>query len=108
MQKKVSANAKSSHAAILTLQASEEAKDFEQHEKWEEALSKYEEAAKLNCNYDYSDQRQISRKIDELNVKAGRTEDGSSILNNVKTILADYSKYRYVRENPVYVNRYYL
>ena len=56
--------------------AMEEAKDFEQHEKWEEALSKYEEAAKLNCNYDYSDQRQISRKIDELNVKAGRTEDG--------------------------------
>lgn len=85
--------------------AMEEAKDFEQHEKWEEALSKYEEAAKLNCNYEYSDQRQISRKIDELNVKAGRTEDGPSILNNAKTILADYSKYRYVRENPVYVNK---
>ena len=85
--------------------AMEEAKDFEQQEKWEEALSKYEEAAKLNCNYGYSDQRQISRKIDELNVKAGRTEDGSSILNNAKTILADYSQYRYVRENPVYVNK---
>ena len=85
--------------------AMEEAKDFEQQEKWEDALSKYEEAAKLNCNYGYSDQRQISRKIDELNVKAGRTEDGPSILNNAKTILADYSQYRYVRENPVYVNK---
>jgi hypothetical protein len=85
--------------------AMEEAKNFEQQEKWEDALSKYEEAAKLNVNYGYSDQRQISRKIDELNVKAGRTEDGPSILNNAKTILADYSQYRYVRENPIYVNK---
>ena len=85
--------------------AMEEAKDFEQQEKWEDALSKYEEAAKLNCNYGYSDQRQISRKINDLYEKAGRTEDGPSILNNSKTILADYSKYRYVRENPIYVNK---
>ena len=38
-------------------------------------------------------------------MKAGRTEDGPSILNNAKVTLADYSKYRYVRENPVYVNK---
>ena len=56
--------------------AMEEARDCEKKENWEDALSKYEEAAKLNVNYGYSDQRQISRKIDELNVKAGRTEDG--------------------------------
>ena len=85
--------------------AMEEAKAFEESEKWEDALSKYEEAAKLNCNYGYSDQRSISRKITDLYVKAGRTEDGPSVLNNSKTILADYSQYRYVRENPVYVNK---
>lgn len=85
--------------------AMEEARNFEQQEKWEEALDKYEEAAKLNCNYEYSDQRQITRKINDLYVKAGRTEDGPSILNNAKTILADYSQYNYVRENPVYVNK---
>lgn len=28
-----------------------------------------------------------------------------SILNNAKTILPDYSQYRYVRENPIYVNK---
>ena len=85
--------------------AMEEAKDLERQEKWEDALNKYEEAAKLNCNYGYSDQRQISRKISDLYVKVGRTEDGPSILNNDKVTLADYSKYRYVRENPVYVNK---
>jgi len=85
--------------------AMEEAKASEQKENWEEALNKYEEAAKLNCNYGYSDQRQISRKINELYVKVGRTDDGPSILNNAKTILPDYSQYRYVRENPVYVNK---
>jgi len=82
-----------------------EAKDFEQKENWEEALDKYEEAAKLNCKYSYSDQRQVTRKINDLYVKVGRTEDGPSILNNAKTILPDYSQYRYVRENPVYVNK---
>lgn len=82
-----------------------EAKDFEQKEKWEEALEKYEEAAKLNCKYSYTDQRQITRKINGLYVKAGREEDGPSILNNSKTILSDYSGYRYVKENPVFVNK---
>jgi hypothetical protein len=85
--------------------AMESAKDYEGGEYWEDALNKYEEAAKLNCKYEYSDQRQISRKISDLYVKVGRTEDGPSILNNSKTILADYSKYRYVRENPIYVNK---
>ena len=85
--------------------AMESAKDYEGGEYWEDALNKYEEAAKLNCKYEYSDQRQISRKISDLYVKVGRTEDGPSILNNGKTILSDYSKYRYMRENPVYVNK---
>ncbi len=83
----------------------EEAKYFEQEGKWEEALNKYEDAAKLNCKYQYTDQRQITRKINELYTKEGRVEDGPSILNNAKTILPDYSAYRYVRENPVYVNK---
>ena len=82
-----------------------EAKDYELAEEWEEALNKYEEAAKLNCQYGYSDQRQITKKINELYIKAGQEEDGPSILNNAKTILPDYSQYRYVRENPVYVNK---
>ena len=85
--------------------AMQSAKDYEGGEYWEDALAKYEEAARLNCNYDYTDQQQISRKISELYVKAGRTEEGPSILNNAKVTLADYSKYRYVRENPVYVNK---
>lgn len=82
-----------------------EAKDFEQKENWEEALEKYEEAAKLNCKYGYTDQMQITRKINGLYVKAGREDDGPSILNNAKSILPDYSGYRYVRDNPVYVNK---
>jgi hypothetical protein len=85
--------------------AMESAKEYEGGEYWEDALNKYEEAAKLNCNYGYTDQQQISRKISELYVKAGRTEEGPSILNNAKVTLADYSKYRYVRENPIYVNK---
>ncbi len=85
--------------------AMQSAKDYEGGEYWEDALAKYEEAARLNCNYDYTDQQQISRKITELYVKAGRTEEGPSILNNDKVTLADYSKYRYVREDPVYVNK---
>ena len=82
-----------------------EAKSFEQEEKWEDALDKYEEAAKLNCKYGYTDQKQISRKITGLYAKAGREDDGASVLNNAKTILPDYSQYRYVRENPIYVNK---
>ena len=85
--------------------AMEEAKSYEESEKWEDALGKYEEAAKLNCKYGYTDQQQITRKINGLYEKAGRTEEGPSILNNAKVTLADYSKYRYVRENPVYVNK---
>jgi tetratricopeptide (TPR) repeat protein len=85
--------------------ALEEAKSYEASGRWEDALDKYEEVAKLNCNYGYTDQQQISRKITALYEKAGRTEEGPSILNNAKTILPDYSKYRYVRENPVYVNK---
>jgi hypothetical protein len=82
-----------------------EAKDYEAQENWDEALDKYEEAAKLNCKYGYTDQRGISKKIATLYVKAGREDDGPSWLNNSKTILPDYSGYRYVRENPVYVNK---
>jgi len=85
--------------------AMESAKDYETGEYWEDALGKYEEAAKLNCKYGYTDQMQLTRKINGLYVKAGRTDDGPSILNNATTILPDYSGYRYVRENPVYVNK---
>ena len=85
--------------------ALEEAKSYEASGRWEDALDKYEEVAKLNCNYGYTDQHQITRKINDLYVKVGRTEEGPSILNNAKVTLADYSKYRYVRENPVYVNK---
>ena len=66
--------------------AMESAKDYEGGEYWEDALEKYEEAAKLNCKYGYTDQMQITRKINGLYVKAGRTEDGPSILNNDLTI----------------------
>jgi hypothetical protein len=82
-----------------------EAKAYEQQENWEEALEKYEEAAKLNCKYGYTDQHGLSRKITSLYVKGGREDDGPSILHNDQTILPDYSQYRYVRENPVYVNK---
>lgn len=82
-----------------------EAKAFEASENWEEALEKYEEAAKLNCKYGYTDQRTISRKITSLYVKGGREDDGPSILHNDAVKLTDYSAYRYVRENPVYVNK---
>lgn len=47
----------------------------------------------------------MSRKITSLYVKGGREDDGPSILNNSKTILSDYSKYRYVKENPVFTNK---
>lgn len=53
-----------------------EGKDFEQKENWEEALAKYEEAAKLNCKYSYTDQRAILQKITSLYAKAGREDDG--------------------------------
>ena len=82
-----------------------EAKDFEAGENWEEALEKYEEAAKLNCKYGYTDQRNLTRKISSLYVKGGREDDGPSILHNAEVTLADYSCYHYMRENPVYVNK---
>ena len=85
--------------------AIQEAKYFESKEDWENALEKYEEAATLNCKYEYTDQRTISNKITNLYVKAGREVDGPSPLNNAKTILSDYSGYRYVRENPIYKNK---
>jgi hypothetical protein len=85
--------------------AMSEAKAFEADENWEEALEKYEEAAKLNCKYSYTDQRSISNKITNLYVKAGREDDGPSILHNAEVTLADYSAYRYMRENPVFVNK---
>lgn len=82
-----------------------EAKAAEDAEDWEEALGKYEEAAKLNCKYSYTDQRSISQKITSLYVKAGREDDGPSILHNAEVTLADYSVYHYMRENPVFVNK---
>ena len=82
-----------------------EAKAAEGKEDWEEALQKYEEAAKLNCKYSYTDQRAISQKITSLYTKAGREDDGPSILHNAEVKLADYSAYRYMRENPVFVNK---
>ena len=82
-----------------------EAKAFEEKENWEEALEKYEEAAKLNCKYGYTDQRTLSKKITSLYVKGEREDDGPSILHNASITLADYSGYRYMRENPVYVNK---
>ena len=82
-----------------------EAKAFEAAENWEEALEKYEEAAKLNCKYSYTDQRSISQKITSLYVKGGREDDGPSVLHNAQVTLADYSAYHYMRENPVFVNK---
>ena len=82
-----------------------EAKAAESAEAWEEALGKYEEAAKLNCKYGYTEQRTISQKITSLYTKAGREDDGPSILNNAKVTLGDYSVYHYMRENPVFVNK---
>ena len=66
-----------------------EAKASEAEEQWGNALEKFEEAAKLNCKYGYSDQHTLTQKISSLYVKAGRQEDGPSILNNANTILSD-------------------
>ena len=46
--------------------AMESARDYEGGEYWDDALTKYEEAAKLNCKYGYTDQMQITRKINHL------------------------------------------
>lgn len=82
-----------------------EAKAYEAAEDWEEALEKYEEAAKLNCKYGYTEQRTLSNKITSLYVKGEREDDGPSILHNAEVTLPDYSAYSYMRENPVYVNK---
>jgi hypothetical protein len=79
----------------------EQAKQLEQEEKWSEALEKYEELSKLNCDYGYSDQKGISMKITSLYEKAGRTEDGASVVNNKSVTLDDYSKYRFMLKNPI-------
>ena len=79
----------------------DEAKELEKAEKWSDALDKYEEAAKLNCDYGYTDQKNISTKITSLYAKAGRTEEGPSVVNNPSVTLADYSKYRFTLQNPI-------
>ncbi len=82
--------------------AMDEARELEEDGKYAEALVKYEEAAVLNWNYGYTDQRNITRKITSLYAPAGRTEDGPSVINNDKVTLSDYSGYRFIRENPIY------
>ena len=79
----------------------EEAKRLEKEGSWEDALSKYEEASKLNCDYGYTDQKGLSMKITSLYAKAGRTEDGPSVVNNPSVTLADYSQYRFTLQNPI-------
>lgn len=81
--------------------AMDAARELEEDGKYADALAKYEEAAVLNWKYGYSDQRSLTRKITSLYVPAGRTEEGSSILNNSKVTLPDYSGYRFMRENPI-------
>ena len=78
-----------------------EAKSLESEEKWADALDKYEEAAKLNCDYGYTDQKSVTLKINSLYEKAGRTEEGPSVLNNKTTILPDYTRYRFTAQNPI-------
>lgn len=79
----------------------EKAKQLESEEKWDEALEKYEEMAKLNCDYGYTDQKNISTKITSLYEKAGRAEDGPSVVNNPSVTLTDYSNYRFMVKNPI-------
>ena len=79
----------------------EKAKQLELEEKWAEALERYEEVAKLNCDYGYTDQKTISTKITSLYEKAGRTEEGPSVVNNKSVTLDDYSQYRFMLKNPI-------
>lgn len=79
----------------------EEAKLLEGEEKWQDCLEKYEELAKLNCDYGYTEQKNISAKITSLYEKAGRTEEGPSVINNKNVTLADYSNYRFTLKNPI-------
>ena len=78
-----------------------EAKTLESEEQWANALDKFEEAAKLNCDYGYTDQKSLTLKINSLYEKAGRTEEGPSVINNNTTILPDYSHYRFTMQNPI-------
>lgn len=78
-----------------------EAKSLESEEQWANALDKFEEAAKLNCDYGYTDQKSLTLKINSLYEKAGRTEEGPSVINNKTTILPDYSHYRFTMQNPI-------
>ena len=77
------------------------AKQLESEEKWQDALEKYEEVAKLNCDYGYTDQKGISTKITSLYEKAGVTEEGPSVVNNKHVTLDDYSRYRFTIQNPI-------
>lgn len=78
-----------------------EAKTLESEEQWANALDKFEGAAKLNCDYGYTDQKSLTLKINSLYEKAGRTEEGPSVINNKTTILPDYSHYRFTMQNPI-------
>ena len=77
------------------------AKQLEADGQWEDALEEYEQAATLNCQYGYTEQKPLSMKITSLYAKAGRDDDGPSILNNSKVTLNDYSAYRYMQLNPI-------
>lgn len=77
------------------------AKELEAAGQWEAALEEYEQAATLNCQYGYTEQKPLSMKITSLYAKAGRDEDGPSILNNAQITLDDYSGYRYMQLNPI-------
>jgi hypothetical protein len=79
----------------------DEAKQLEIEEKWQDCLEKYEEVSKLNCDYGYTDQKAISTKITSLYEKAGRTEEGPSVVNNKSVTLPDYSNYRFTLQNPI-------
>ena len=60
----------------------------------------YDEAKELEAD-GYTDQKSLTLKINSLYEKAGRTEEGPSILNNKTTILPDYSRYRFSMRNPI-------
>ena len=81
--------------------AQAEAQELEDLGDWARALEKYEEVAKLNCSYGYTDQKGITMKINDLYEKAGRHEEGPSVLNNKQAMLDDYSQYRFTIENPI-------
>ena len=97
---KLQAQEKAQYQATFN-DAYESAKALEESGKYAEALNKYEEDAKLNCNYGYTDQIKLSNKITSLYKLAGVTEEGPSILNNDKVTLSNYSAYRFMRENPI-------